>query len=623
MKKILLPSLLLAGIIANAQEKRSKGDVPGDLALISYNQSDLLSTTKEYPVLKSPTANSLIGTYTVGASGTYTTLTAAIADLNSAPITGAVVFELLDSTYSTGETFPLVINENTGLSATNTLTIKPATGVNTTVSGAASGSAVIKINAADYVTIDGSNDGTGGKNLTIKNTATTGTNTCIWVASTSSAGADYVTIKNTNLIGQTNTATTAGLLSSGPTIGGAGTVPNNNLTIVNNVFKTAQNGLFLVGPTGLDQNTSVYNNTLGSTVAAEKLYYRGIAIQSANNFAVYNNSISGLSGAVPNVIAGILAGSTATNGAIYNNKISDVQNSQTAGYGAAGVFLNFSSAAANVTVYNNFISNVYAVGYNGAAAADNGNGIVVNNGGGFKIYNNSVNLTTNQTVTTGLPAAFLVTSNVTAAGAVDLRNNIFVNNQTTGTQRYAIYSAAANTVFSNINNNDYYSSGTNLGYLGSVRANLAAWQTATGKDANSVNIAPIFASATDLHLTTANTTLDNLGTPIAEVTVDIDGDSRNATTPDLGADEFTATTMAVSDVNRHNVSVYPNPFTEVLKISDVKGVKSISVNDVSGREVKTLAPAAELNLSNLKSGLYIVNLKMEDGSVKSFKAIKK
>jgi hypothetical protein len=81
--------------------------------------------------------------------------------------------------------------------------------------------------------------------------------------------------------------------------------------------------------------------------------------------------------------------------------------------------------------------------------------------------------------------------------------------------------------------------------------------------------------------------------------------------------------LAVSDVAKKGVSVYPNPFTDVLNISDVKGVKSISVNDISGREVKTLAPAAELNLSSLKTGLYIVNLKMEDGSVKTFKAIKK
>ncbi|RZM07053.1 MAG: hypothetical protein EOO88_52400, partial [Pedobacter sp.] len=34
-------------------------------------------------------------------------------------------------------------------------------------------------------------------------------------------------------------------------------------------------------------------------------------------------------------------------------------------------------------------------------------------------------------------------------------------------------------------------------------------------------------------------------------------------------------TLAVSDVNKSELSVYPNPFTDVLKISDVKGVKSV------------------------------------------------
>lgn len=82
-------------------------------------------------------------------------------------------------------------------------------------------------------------------------------------------------------------------------------------------------------------------------------------------------------------------------------------------------------------------------------------------------------------------------------------------------------------------------------------------------------------------------------------------------------------TLAVSDINKANVAIYPNPFKDVLRISDVKGVKSISVNDMSGRQVKTLSPSAEINLSSLKEGLYIVNLQMEDGSVKSFKAIKK
>ncbi|WP_423975022.1 T9SS type A sorting domain-containing protein [Kaistella sp.] len=52
-------------------------------------------------------------------------------------------------------------------------------------------------------------------------------------------------------------------------------------------------------------------------------------------------------------------------------------------------------------------------------------------------------------------------------------------------------------------------------------------------------------------------------------------------------------------------------------------MKSISVSDVSGRQVKNMKPSAELNLSDLKTGLYIVTLHMEDGTVKSFKTVKK
>ena len=81
--------------------------------------------------------------------------------------------------------------------------------------------------------------------------------------------------------------------------------------------------------------------------------------------------------------------------------------------------------------------------------------------------------------------------------------------------------------------------------------------------------------------------------------------------------------LATSVVNKTSVSVYPNPFQDVLKISDVKGVKSISIHDMSGRQVKSMKPSTELNLSDLKTGLYIVNLHMEDGTVSSTKAIKK
>src|SRR5690606_20919991 len=108
-------------------------------------------------------------------------------------------------------------------------------------------------------------------------------------------------------------------------------------------------------------------------------------------------------------------------------------------------------------------------------------------------------------------------------------------------------------------------------YIGSARATLANLQTGFGGNANSINVSPVFVSTTDFHLdTTANAALDNKGTPIAEVTVDIDGNARNATTPDLGGYEFTSV-LAVQEVNKNKttLSYYPNPVTDYLYISDV------------------------------------------------------
>ena len=82
--------------------------------------------------------------------------------------------------------------------------------------------------------------------------------------------------------------------------------------------------------------------------------------------------------------------------------------------------------------------------------------------------------------------------------------------------------------------------------------------------------------------------------------------------------------LAVSDADlRNKIAVYPNPFKDILKISNVEQVKSIIIMDASGRMIKSLAPAAELNLAELKSGLYILALQMKDGSKKTLKAIKK
>ena len=70
---------------------------------------------------------------------------------------------------------------------------------------------------------------------------------------------------------------------------------------------------------------------------------------------------------------------------------------------------------------------------------------------------------------------------------------------------------------------------------------LAAWTTASGRDANSVSISPNFASVTNA-IPSAQS-MDNLGTPLTYVTIDRTGASRNAVTPDLGAYEYTPSSV--------------------------------------------------------------------------------
>ena len=54
--------------------------------------------------------SALSGTYSVGATGNYASLTAAIADIQTQTISGAVTLELQSRYTSTGETFPLTFS---------------------------------------------------------------------------------------------------------------------------------------------------------------------------------------------------------------------------------------------------------------------------------------------------------------------------------------------------------------------------------------------------------------------------------------------------------------------------------------------------------------------------------
>ncbi|WP_300671479.1 GEVED domain-containing protein [Soonwooa sp.] len=80
--------------------------------------------------------------------------------------------------------------------------------------------------------------------------------------------------------------------------------------------------------------------------------------------------------------------------------------------------------------------------------------------------------------------------------------------------------------------------------------------------------------------------------------------------------------LAVNDISKSNLSVYPNPFKDVVKISDIKDMTGIVVTDLSGRTVISSKPSTDLNLSQLKKGVYIINFNYSNGETKSTKVIK-
>lgn len=84
--------------------------------------------------------------------------------------------------------------------------------------------------------------------------------------------------------------------------------------------------------------------------------------------------------------------------------------------------------------------------------------------------------------------------------------------------------------------------------------------------------------------------------------------------------------LSVNDSDHQNnlIKVFPNPFSEVLNISPVDKVKSVSITDMAGRVVKTIQkPSSSIHLGTLISGTYFVILEMSDGTRQTVKAIKK
>lgn len=461
------------------------------------------------------------GAKTVGAGGDYPTLTSAIAAVNAALITGPVTLSLTDSTYSTAETFPLTINANNGSSSTNTVTIKPAAGVSPVITGS-NVTCILALSGADWVVVDGSNAvGGTSKDLTISNTNTSGGTVCY------SNGATNNTLKNSVVTGVTTSTSNGVVFMSTVATGAVGnstnTIQNNDLrggatspayiffnsgsaSPKNSANVITQNRVFNFSNTGIRDD----GNSVGATYSGNEIFEAAVQSTSLTGFRPSATSIDGFT--------------------FTRNSIHDLNTTNTGN--VYGIHLFDTSTAATSEISNNMITLSPAAPLTVRGIYDQ-----TALGEKFNVVFNSVYLGGTGTGASNSEAYFWSIASTTSA-----RNNILVNARTGGTGKH--YAYRLNSTLANIisDYNDIYATGGTGNVFGNDgtadRADLAAWQAATAKDAASKSVDPLFVSTSDLHIAVTSP-VESQGITVAGLTVDFDGETRPAT-PDIGADEVTA-----------------------------------------------------------------------------------
>ena len=249
----------------------------------------------------------------MGAGGSYPTLTDAISKLTSNGVSGPVTLSLTAASYGAGESFPITIGPVVGSSSSNRITIKPASGTSPVISGS-SPSCVLTLAGADFVVVDGSNNGTSTRDLTIENT-NTGTNSAVVCLQSVPGpdGASNNTLKNVDVRGSGSTQTLFGIFSGGPgspSLSNFGTGNSSN-TFDNNLIEKAQYGIASQGAAANSKNSSnaFLRNDLNSATP-NNLSKGGILLAFENNPQIIGNRIDGIAQAGSTDVFGISLGLT-------------------------------------------------------------------------------------------------------------------------------------------------------------------------------------------------------------------------------------------------------------------------------------------------------------------------
>jgi hypothetical protein len=437
------------------------------------------------------------GNYTIGpvSSGTYDypNFTSAVYALTTAGVCGHVIFDVYPGTYTEQISIPAI----PGIGSNATVTFRGATPDSSLAilqysAGSSSLNFTLQFNGASWITF---------QHLTLKATGTSygrvveflGTNNQIQVL---------------NCLITTNTTSTSSNFACFYSPNGS---VNNHVNLSNNKMVGGYYGIYWYGSySARNRNLLVFNNVLMD------FYRGGIYLYYTDTFNIEANWI--INRPTAQILYSIYSSNSLGAGQIIKNRI--IASSNSSFY---GVYLYNNDASTSSTPYllaNNYIT--YQGNPSGSAY------------GIYSYYNYHLDILYNSIRIAG-GSTWDGVAYYQDYGGSNIRsmNNIF-SNFNGGYSMVAYYTNA----FSQVNHNNYYTTGGNLIYWDYDHSSFSGYQSylaSQGFETMSQNLMPPFTSSVNLDLN--STLLSELATPVINVTDDIFGHPRG-NTPTIGAHEI-------------------------------------------------------------------------------------